>query len=1117
MGFARKINLPASQTLAALFLSGVVLAFAPAPARGAAIIASSTTFSPADPARTYMDRAGTWNGTTEVTGTTGDTFRFTTCNTAAGAGNTAFDIGATVTLPLGFSYVAGSAGGIPGLAPTQAGALLNFHVPAGTTISTNTCRTISYGLVTSTPAGTYPLTYELTYSTSAGGTQYHPDTLQNVLVESGAATIIKGEANQLKAVGDPVTWTVTVTNTGGGGLFGVSIDESDINPGPSISFTSLTQTAPALPASGAGTARLTLPYLASGEQFITTVVGQITGCSNLNNTARVDDRIHVSSASASTQVLLDLKMPLVDFSAPAIALNNLSTVTVTIQVNNTGHGAARNVVLGTTLNTFPVVVSNVAAGWSYDVASGSFTKTSNGGTIANSGSATLSFDLAPNGGNLCVPPALGQYFVSGYYSDVCGNPYANPVRYNSLSASYTRPDIGLSMSMPGVIVTPATNQNASVTITITRPDLVATNPIIVIDTLPANISSLVMGAATMGTFICPGGTCDPGETLTWTIPKPSGPGTVSYSIPYTFSVPTYVCQDRQYVTNEAVTSATSTIGCALSGSASASSLLTNTVSTGSYAGYTQGYGIAPGTHETGLPTTNLVRDPGEGEFIAIYSTYSFPATFTGTWTGTTYQDDYGGAGSSTMTLVPNSLMVSWDGGAAVAVPPASITDTAGQLLFSAAFLKGAGYLNSDSVAGHSVRFTYSVTASDVILDGNPDQTLSLTHFSDFIVGGGPIGACTTYGNTKIIQSATDSLARAKESLSLAMPPVVDVCQTFTATATISAVNFGAYGSSATILTAGNYTYEQPQTPVYGGAFSAGNISYSANSGVNPSFLYTGASLLGDGTIGVRTRRKAVAGTANSAISATGEYDDWQTAVTPARDFGTSASAAPILTRAGRLSLTTTPQSISITARQTEWKIYVNNTGSGGIYNAVIQDVVPDGLVINVSSTNAQNPGYPISSVSGSTVTWNLAAGALPIDIAGGGGITLTVFADVAPGVCSIPPNANKIPVSWGCDGVSQEAVTKNDLNLSFPSGNLQATHDSVNTFTKLCSNDYDTIKVRNTGLSHIYDAEAYEVLNTPVTGISFVADSVQVSTDSGSTWTSLGASGNPTGGRHTGE
>ena len=1095
--------------LSALLMLGLFCFIVPGRVAAAPILDSSTTFSPADVTRDHMDRGGVWDGSAEVTATTGDTFRFTVCNVAAGNNNTAFDLAAAVTLPAGFSYVTGTAAGVTGITASQTGTLLTFGVPADTDLSTTTCRTVSFGLTAATTvnAGIYPLAYEVYYSTTDGGMQYSTTFGQDVLVESGAGIIVKGAANQLKAVGDTVNWTITVTNMGGGGMFGVGIDESIINPGPGLALGAMTQTAPASPAATAGTASLTLPYLAPGEQFVASVSAVVTGCSDLNNTAYLDDRTHISSGSASTQVLLDFRTPLINFTAPAITLNNLVVTPVSVAITNTGRGAASGVVLGTTFASFPVTVSNVAAGWAYDAASGSFTKTSDGGVIANSGADTLTFDIAPSAGYNCTPPADGLYFLTGTYSDVCGNPYANPVKYGSLAYSYTRPSLTLGRSMPGHIVTPASDVNASISLSVTRPDLLATDPLVVVDTLPANVSALVLGTPTGGSAVCPGGTCDPGEAVTWTIPNPYGAATVNYTLPFTFSVSTITCADRQSVTNTAVITATSTTGCSFSSSVYGTSLLTNTVSTSAYTGYTQAYAIASGVHETGLPDDgDGVREVGEGAFITIASTYGFPAAFVGTWTGTTYRDDYGEAAD--MTLVPGSLTVSWDGGAPVAVPQASITQTTGTLAFSAAFLQEAGYLGGDSVAGHSLSFNYSVTAPDSVLGSG--GTASLSHFSDLEVGGGATGACDSGSLTRVIQYATSSLARASAALLLAMPSVIDVCETFTATTTFTGSNFSAYGSSFTLPTAGNYTFPSAQTPVYGGSFNPGNITYAANSGVNPSFAFSAGGLLGSGTAGVQLRRKAATGTANAAIAVSGEYDDWQTAPAAARDFAASASASPELTRVGRMVLTTTPQAISITGSQVEWVIYVNNSGSGGLYNVAVNNIVPDGLTINVSSTNALNPDYPVT-VTGSTAAWNVTSLAAPIDIAAGGGIALSVVADVAGTSCSIEPGSYRIPATWGCDGTAQETITKTNLNFTFPSGSIQATHDRVNTFAKLCSTDYDTIIVRNTGLSHLYGAKAYEVLESASTGITLVSGSVEVSTNSGSTWSAPGVSADPAG------
>ena len=1083
---------------------------APGTSRAAAVIASSTTFAPADATRTYLDRGGVWNGTTEVTATTGDTLQFTLCNTAPNAVDRAFDLTSTVTLPAGFSYVPGTIAGIPGIGASQAGVVLSVGIPANTDVTTGTCRTIGFGVTVSSSvtAGTYPVGYAVGWGTTDGATDGSSAFIQNLLVESGAATITKSPSTQLQAVGDSAAWTVTVTNTGGGGLFAVSVDETAINPGPSLSFSTITQTAPPSPPSAASAAKRTLPYLSAGQAFVLASSAVVTGCSNIDNLVYLDDRSHVSSQTASASVVLDFKTPLVDFAAPAITLSNLTTTHVSVTIDNTGRGAAKNVVLATTLPGFSVAVTSVTAGWAYDAASGSFTKTGSGGTIANAASDTLQFDVAPAGAAVCTPPAGGLYFLTGRYTDVCGNPYTNPVRFNNLSSSYSQPGLTLSEALAGQIVTPTSTAGSTVTISIARPDLLATNPIVVVDTLPANVTSIVLGSLSGGqTATCPGGTCDPGEAVTWTIPKPAGSGTVNYTLPMTFSIPAFACADNQTAVNVSTVGGVSLLGCGLSSNASATAILTNTVSSGVVSGYyNQAYAVAGGVHETGLVDDgDGVREPGEGEFIAVFSTYTFPGAFAGTWAGSFFSDNF--AGVSTMTLVRNSLTVAWDGGAPVAVPAASVTQFLGGLRVNAAFLAGGGFVNSASLAGHSIRFDYKTTVTDDALGATVPTSLGF--FSDFDIAGAT-GACTGGSATRIIQYSGAQIARAVETAALSIPSVVDVCGPFTATMTVTGSNFDAYKTSAAVLTASSYSYISPQTPVYGGAFNAGNVVYTENGGVNPSFLYTPANFTGTGTVGVVARRNAAASTNNSSLSVSGSYDDWQTDVTAPRDFATGASASPVLTREGRLNLTTTPQAVSVSGRQVSWVIYATDAGSGGLYGVDIRNVVPPGLTINVSSTNAQNPNFPVSVV-GATATWNQTTGAAPIDVAAGGGIALTVVADVTGGTCTIAPDANVITGRWGCGGVDHELLTKTDPDFSFPAGGLQATHDSVNTFTRMCSSDYDTIIIRNTGLLHIFDAKAYEVLEPSVTGVDIVTGTVQVSTNAGATWTPLGAAGDPLG------
>src|SRR5688572_13028458 len=103
-------SIPARRYARARLIVGLLALCCIAPAWAVPSINTSTSFIPADPARNsppYMDSGGVWNGSAEVTNTTGDTFRITLSNAAAGLPNplvndVAFDIALTLNVPAGF-------------------------------------------------------------------------------------------------------------------------------------------------------------------------------------------------------------------------------------------------------------------------------------------------------------------------------------------------------------------------------------------------------------------------------------------------------------------------------------------------------------------------------------------------------------------------------------------------------------------------------------------------------------------------------------------------------------------------------------------------------------------------------------------------------------------------------------------------------------------------------------------------------------------------------------------------------------------------------------------------------------------------------------------------------
>ena len=142
----------------AKLLAGVILAGAGAllsvdNAFAAASLTLSSSFTSADPARAsaYMDSGGTWNGSSEVTNTTGDRFVLSVQNTGTvPIVDEAYDLAINVTVPAHFRLptspspvTVAETSGTPGcavignLSATQAGGPgtdVAFNIPANTSI-----------------------------------------------------------------------------------------------------------------------------------------------------------------------------------------------------------------------------------------------------------------------------------------------------------------------------------------------------------------------------------------------------------------------------------------------------------------------------------------------------------------------------------------------------------------------------------------------------------------------------------------------------------------------------------------------------------------------------------------------------------------------------------------------------------------------------------------------------------------------------------------------------------------------------------------------------------------------------------------------------------------------
>jgi uncharacterized repeat protein (TIGR01451 family) len=1087
--FARRV-LSASSLFAA---ACVAFALVGEPALAAASISSTTSFTPVDSARDAMDIGGVSDGTRDVTPDgTGDHFAITIAN-GAGA-TTAFDLTLSLTLPDRFRYIAGTAGdnrGI-GVTATQVGQSLNFNL-SGFDLAAGQNLTIDFDLTVDVDAtaGTKNLQYLIGWGDSQGGSGNTSPAVQPVLVKAGAKTVTKTPSQQTAAVGATVSWTVTVTSTGLGGLFDVVIDESAIAPGASLSLTSITAIEPATGVTLTPTTA-SIPYLGTGERMVVQVTAQVTDCEDITNTARVTDRDADATQTATAEIVLDLGTAMLDFVAPAIDLNYDGTTRITMLVSNTPAtmGTAFNVRLQSTLNSFPVTVAPVGPDWAYS--GGVFALLAGGGTIADNQSVPLVFDLIPTGSRCSAFPG-GSVVWTAIHENECDDSYKVPTHIGSIGGWNGQPSISLDKSASDDRLEVNEPGRFTLTADASNRSAISGSNLIVTDTLPSGITAIVITAPGGTSYDCGGDlSCTAGELLTWTIPltllDPGGPQQLTID----FVAPSDPCSGGGLLTNTASTSATTSQSCSLDATSSDTIYLGNNPETALQQSFnTQGSG---GTFETGLADDgDGVREDntagGEAEFIPFEAQFVFDGSAAGSWTGSTYADDFGGL--STQQLVAGTLQYSINGGAFAAVPGANFSTAGNQLTINLSFLSGG--IDNGTVAGDTLVLRYRTTVSDA--DLGSAATRSVAQKGTLTIAGGG-GGCSSGGNAVFSQFALYQIQRADGAVTVSIPSEVTVCENFPVT--ISVENATAEQLSNLRVTLqeleSNYTIDQSIAPVYGGFFASNPPSYvPTGPSSNPTWTLAPASqeLTSSGTITVQMRRRAGTGVSTTPLTAFIEFDDNQTSPTTlTREFLQSGSGSPALVREADLILKTTPQTFTVTSNQASWVIYVSNTGNGAASNVSVTDQLPSALNVDLAATNAANPAYIATDNGSGLVSWSIPS------IPAGATVALTLISDVNGSSCS-PGAGNLITAAWGCGGVIQQTRTSDDPLLLFPAGQLQTLHDTTQTAANLCDNGLATIVVRNTGLPHVYDVTVSEDLGIPGSGLSIVPGSLRYSLNGG--------------------
>lgn len=1137
----------------AFLVSGSVL--------GAASISTSTDFLPADSARDYMDVGGVWDGSNEVTNTTGDTLEIVLDNNGDGFFDSNLDLQEDlfdaaenleleVTLPAGVNYVAGTAVAsvvsntnplgscsAPSLSPNfdSGSGLLSFGL-SGYTLSEGCEIRVRYGVAADTSASPaqYLLPVVWRHDTS-GGDQTQNQSLQ---IYGGKKLLEISPSQQTATVNSTVNWTVTVRNVGlgTGGLFDVVIDESAINPNPagSLQITSIAASnCPALSSvfstAGNGTNdSALLNYLAAGEICELNVQATVDMCANIDNTVALRDRVDTVGVTQSAQVELDLDQPLIEFMAPTGSFDYSGPESFSFLVENTEMGDAKNLVIASNLHNEPVTVSAVSADWSYNASNGEFTYVGNGGSgiFANQSNSTLSFDLEHN--DVCVESGSILTTWVPAYTDVCDNPYATPTRFSTIGGA-DGPMMSLLKEATGTDTQDrlevGTSAGFLITASADNTHLIDDTTMTVRDVLPTELSNYSVVAPLGTSYTCGGDLlCAPGEELVWTLPVALLAGNPQLQINY--DAPTDACTAGSGTTNTAIAdtlrSTASTpsepSGCPLDAQSSANLIFTNGAD--GNMGPNEDVEFNPGTpatgtaFESGLPDQNgngVLHERGfaEAEAIPWSAEYTFPAGYAGSWNGASYTDDLTDANEQ---YIADTAEVEVDT-VIYPVPAGNISGgSAGvPLALDLTYLSAAlGSSAIAPIADRDVTIRYETVVSDA-------GTGARQHVSVLrIPGASGGGSCASGGDAVFTQVATVNVAQVAASIGVSgVPSTVDICEPFNTTLNANTVDNGtaelAHNISVRLLTSGDYELvDNPPSPIYGGQFAGTGISQTVNAGDVEWTLDDQAEGLNGGDVTVELRRKPLTSSGFSAatpVSAEIDFDDnqtWRDDFSDAdRDFTAAGSASPTVIRAGELSITTTPQNFTVTGDQAKWQIYVTNGGDGVAYGSVLENSIPAQLSIDVAATNAANNGRCNINPRNLVAVPSGSDVSWDLgDLEPGETCQVEVITDVlSSSSCSIPDGSSVIRAAWGCGGVEHQSVAASDPDFLFLDGDLLVSH-LVSSFCALCDEGEVSFRVTNVGASYLYDVVITEDLDADNvgTGQSYVSGSAEASTDGGSSF-----------------
>jgi len=867
--------------------------------------------------------------------------------------------------------------------------------------------------------------------------------LQNVSSTSiellpGAIVVSKIPSIQDARVGDTVTWTITVENTGLGWIKNVAITDV-LGPGlafvpPSDGGVNVGQTT----TWDSGTTPA-LAEIAVGGTVSVELTAEVISCAGLYNDVDAafgcgpadvcfDTAIDSGTATASLNLLVD--NPALSFTPPDVTVGYCTDETAgLVQITNSGAGWARNVELCCDFAYLTVDPTRLPPDTTYT--DGCFQIPD----IAPGTTFDLTFYVLHPDVDWCAGGPSGPNTFQLTYTNDCDIPFVAYPQFSTLS-SESGPSLNVSKSGPASL---RLGETGSYDLTVEYSGSVdcgenPPGPVTIVDTYPEGFT--VIDAA--------GGTVDAGaRTITWGYDPNTDP-------PFAETIRLEAPTDCGYCAqpgggsdaNSITATGTDCCGCPISGTANADTTI-----------------LCEGFGGVEYFSSSMVLD--RDTTVRCSADYAVTVTHTYSFIDDPALDDF----------LLNEFTYFVDGGGDLLYSNGTATVT-GASLGTVVDNTPAGRLelpltDATSVRGQTIVYEYTLIVQDLDSPSCQASTIPIYAGVDLEAGAPDLGLCGTMYADPPAPTVTAQPPSMDVSIT-GIPEIQEYCATYPVTITLTRTSSDAkpYDVRLVLTNDGGSLLDFTAADCAGGTHTPtdGTACTAPIEGVDTyEWRYADlfdndaetAQIVFDVTVPCSgpLADLSVAAFFDDLCHDDAVYDD--SCSVSASDEALLALSADVYTRKS-------PEIVYATTRDVEWSLVVHNTGNGTAYNVWVDDGLGSGLVFDAANTSA--PGATVTANQDHTGAPTNGATFLFDEVAPGELITITFAADIV----SCDDLTNHLAVSWGCGGTDCQPPRTDDSIVVIPPANLVATSFSP-TPVPMCSTNEADVTVKNAGIANVYN------------------------------------------------